>query len=317
MRTVPRILLALLLVAPPMLAWPGYARAHDDDEEYYEDDEGQPPEEDVEQEPVPEDYEGALSSYGQWDDDDEYGRVWRPTVTVGWSPYVDGYWAWTPYGWTWVSYEPWAWTFHYGRWAVSPAGWVWVPGFVWGPAWVDWYWGDGYVGWAPLSPFGTHVTVVNRFVFVRERDFCGRGLPRTIVRGDRVPRHVLTRWERRGPEHGRAPAFREIERVSGHRITRLDHKPPGTVAPREFTRGGRRHGELARPGRERGGQGEHRIGRPDARTDQGRLGRSRTLEHRRDAEPRVGRRGADDPGAAPRQRGFERPQTRERGNGEG
>ena len=31
-------------------------------------------------------------------------------------------------------------------------GWLWVPGTDWGPAWVSWQHGDGYVGWAPLPP---------------------------------------------------------------------------------------------------------------------------------------------------------------------
>ena len=58
------------------------------------------------------------------------------------------------YGWTWVSDEPFGWaTYHYGRWAWDPyAGWLWVPGTDWGPAWVAWQQGNGYVGWAPLPP---------------------------------------------------------------------------------------------------------------------------------------------------------------------
>ena len=28
----------------------------------------------------------------------------------------------------------------------------WVPGYEWGPAWVSWRFGGGYVGWAPLPP---------------------------------------------------------------------------------------------------------------------------------------------------------------------
>ena len=122
--------------------------------------------------PDPGDYQDALAPYGTWNDTDAYGRIWQPAVAVGWQPYVQGHWAWTPYGWTWISYEPWGWTFHYGRWMLLPAGWYWVPGTVWGPAWVDWYWGDGFVGWAPLSPFATHVTVINHFVFVHVAHFC-------------------------------------------------------------------------------------------------------------------------------------------------
>jgi hypothetical protein len=57
-------------------------------------------------------------------------------------------------GWTWVSEWEWGWApFHYGRWYChAHHGWVWIPGTVWGPAWVAWRCGDGFVGWAPLSP---------------------------------------------------------------------------------------------------------------------------------------------------------------------
>jgi len=103
---------------------------------------------------APGDYQQALAPYGAWVDDGSYGHVWQPAVGEEWQPYVDGSWAWTGDGWTWESDEPWGWTLHYGRWALSPAfGWVWVPGDIWGPAWVDWFSGDVFVGWAPLSPF--------------------------------------------------------------------------------------------------------------------------------------------------------------------
>src|SRR5439155_23110527 len=36
-------------------------------------------------------------------------------------------------------------------------GWVWVPDTTWGPSWVDWRFGGGYVGWAPLPPYGVNV----------------------------------------------------------------------------------------------------------------------------------------------------------------
>jgi hypothetical protein len=67
--------------------------------------------------------------YGSWVTLDG-ARVWRPTVAVGWRPYVDGYWRWSPVGLTWVSYEPWGWLpYHYGSWYWDPAfGWCWVSG---------------------------------------------------------------------------------------------------------------------------------------------------------------------------------------------
>jgi hypothetical protein len=202
--------------------------------------------------PEPDDYGEALAPYGSWVDDPRYGSVWRPVVSVGWRPYVDGYWVWTTYGWTWMAPGPWGWTFHYGRWTyVGLHGWVWVPGTVWGPAWVDWYYGDGYVGWAPLAPFGTHVTVIDHFVFVRSPDFCARRLH--VVGHRRVPGYV-TRGFGRGRRHFRPPVPDEIERVSRHRVVRVAGRPRDTVAPRRHG-GGRVHGEG------RGGHGTERGAR--------------------------------------------------------
>ncbi|MGE5235438.1 MAG: DUF6600 domain-containing protein [Acidobacteriota bacterium] len=96
-----------------------------------------------------------LSPYGEWVRHPQYGWVWFPrNVSPGWRPYSLGRWVDSDYGWTWVSYEPFGWaTYHYGRWAWDrQVGWLWVPGTDWGPAWVSWQQGDGYVGWAPLPP---------------------------------------------------------------------------------------------------------------------------------------------------------------------
>ena len=71
-----------------------------------------------------------LREYGEWIDVPTYGYVWRPSVSVGWSPYVYGRWAWiSPYGWTWVSSEPWGWyPYRCGYWLTDPVfGWVWSP----------------------------------------------------------------------------------------------------------------------------------------------------------------------------------------------
>ena len=96
-----------------------------------------------------------LSPYGDWVLTRDYGWAWFPyDVHPYWRPYSDGRWVVTEYGWTWVSYEPFGWaTYHYGRWARDPRfGWLWVPGTIWGPAWVSWQHGGGYLGWAPLPP---------------------------------------------------------------------------------------------------------------------------------------------------------------------
>ena len=105
----------------------------------------------------------GLSPYGTWVDDSAYGRVWMPSIGIvgaGFSPYASGgHWALTEYGWTWISDWDWGWApFHYGRWAVlGGRGWCWIPGTLWGPAWVSWRSGGGYVGWSPLPPRGVWV----------------------------------------------------------------------------------------------------------------------------------------------------------------
>ena len=211
--------------------------------------------------PNPQDYEQALAPHGDWLESPSYGPVWRPWVTAGWQPYVDGYWAWSPQGWLWVSYEPWAWTFHYGRWVlVSGWGWVWVPGTVWAPAWVDWYWGDGFVGWAPLAPFATHVTVFNSFVFVHERDFCGRPVHDHFMRHDRVPKPVVDDW--RGRRDSRPPSRDSIQRVSGRALTELTRPPQQARAPweRQGARPGRRQeAGLDQPERGRGARQQRTV----------------------------------------------------------
>jgi uncharacterized membrane protein YgcG len=176
--------------------------------------------------PSPDQYEEALRPYGSWQADPGYGRFWRPGVPSGWQPYLDGRWAWTPYGWTWGSYEPWSWTFHYGRWSYLPAwGWSWFPGSTWGPAWVRWSTYGGYVGWAPLSPFGR--LGFNRYVFVRDYDFCAPHLRYRHFPWNRVPWKVRKHWR----DHPRWPDRRQIERVSRHPVHVLPDRPRESLAP--------------------------------------------------------------------------------------
>ncbi len=140
-----------------------------------------------------------LSPYGEWVRTRDYGWAWYPLdVDPYWRPYLDGRWALTEYGWTWVSYEPFGWaTYHYGRWAWDNRfGWLWVPGRVWGPAWVSWQQGGGYIGWAPLPPrVGFDLSVGIRlgnfdlsfgiqpdsYVFVPERAFLDSRIDRYAV----------------------------------------------------------------------------------------------------------------------------------------
>jgi len=183
----------------------------------------------------PGDYEQTLAPYGAWVDDGTYGNVWQPSTDQDWQPYVDGSWDWTGDGWTWDSDEPWAWTMHYGRWVLSPTfGWVWVPGDVWGPAWVDWCSGDGFVGWAPLTPLDT--VVVDNFVFVDEAHFSDANLRHAVLDVHHVPKRII---DDAGARH-RRPTVGDIVRVT-HAPVRLGDRPPRTIAPWE------RHHESDRP----------------------------------------------------------------------
>ncbi len=85
-------------------------------------------------------------------------RAWRPTVSVGWRPYTDGYWRWSPVGLTWVSYEPWGWLpYHYGSWSWDVGfGWYWTPGVRYSPAWVYWSYTPSWVGWCPIGYYGSY-----------------------------------------------------------------------------------------------------------------------------------------------------------------
>lgn len=252
MRT-PTILAFAVLLATA-LAGPGGAQADWDDR------------------PEASEYDEALDSHGYWTDEPSYGRVWRPNTYWDWRPYVDGQWIWTSYGWTWVSPEPWGWTFHYGRWAYTPGyAWVWVPGYVWGPAWVNWYWGDGYVGWAPLGPPG-FVVVPSYWNYVRDYHFCGGDARSFIIPPRHLPDYIVHHRER-GWGFQRPPALRDIELVSRHPIDRQGDRPRDTIAPwvhrrvdrgervREHVadRGGERVIEHAPPGRVGGRRAEPRI----------------------------------------------------------
>lgn len=99
-------------------------------------------------------YDDELSRNGSWVHIGSYGWAWRPTVGAGWRPYYNGYWMRGRSGClTWVSYEPWGWVpYHYGRWSYDPFyGWYWLPGLGYAPAWVYWWYGNGYMGWAPAG----------------------------------------------------------------------------------------------------------------------------------------------------------------------
>ncbi len=140
------------------------------------------------------DYEYELSRHGRWQFSSAYGRhIWIPHhLMSGWRPYFHGRWIWHPYyGYVWTSYDNWGWfTHHYGRWHWDlRMGWHWIPGYRWSPAWVAWYWGDDYYGWAPLSYWNRPIFVFNNR-WQRGYHYW-KGLPRNslstvIIRKDRL-----------------------------------------------------------------------------------------------------------------------------------
>lgn len=110
-------------------------------------------------------FDEALDPHGRWVVIAKLGRAWRPhphVVGVDFVPYFSGgRWVHTQHGWVFDSEWPFGWAvFHYGRWYFDPLeGWVWVPADVWGPAWVEWRSGSGFVGWVPLPPPGIELVV--------------------------------------------------------------------------------------------------------------------------------------------------------------
>ena len=133
------------------------------------------------------DFDAPLAAHGTWVEVHSLGRCWHPVgVAVEWRPYCYGHWIWTDCGWYWESDEPWAWAcYHYGYWAYdADFGWVWVPDIEWGPAWVSWRVGGGYIGWAPLPPPGfvsVRVTAPTLFVFVETRHFVEPIRPSRVI----------------------------------------------------------------------------------------------------------------------------------------
>ena len=149
-------------------------------------------------------FRDALEPYGDWFESRDLGTVWIPTATpAGWRPYTTGRWLSTNHGWMWLGEEPWAWAaYHYGRWIHDDGiGWVWRAGNTWAPSWVAWRYGQGYVGWAPLSPGVDWEREASRksadglsrgvdvfaWSFVRARDFSSTSLTFKIPPAGRNP----------------------------------------------------------------------------------------------------------------------------------
>ena len=197
-----------------------------------------------------------LAPYGHWSYTPEYGRVWIPAgVEAGWRPYYDGHWALTDWGWTYASDVPWGWAaYHYGRWGFGLGlGWYWIPGRIWGPAWVSWRYGGGYVAWAPLGPGGYYYGVHSpAWVAVREQHFTQPirtvALPSQRTAGvvaGAAPQAVMTRP--RPIASGGVMAGPSVARVSGAIGQPVRPVPVARVLPRAGLGGSRsRAGETDR-----------------------------------------------------------------------
>ena len=202
-----------------------------------------------------------LAPYGNWYSSPRHGLVWAPArVGASWRPYQDGHWAYCDYGWTWVSDDDWGWaTFHYGRWYLDPElGWVWVPGTEWAPAWVDFYEGNGYIGWAPLPPGATFRAGFSfgdpRFyLFVEDRYFLDPYLGRRIAPVNRNPyllrraRNVTRFATVRGTYVNRSLSLEAVARVTHQRVPRYNVVDVGSAGRVRATRTRGRQIEMFRP----------------------------------------------------------------------
>lgn len=191
-----------------------------------------------------------LSPYGDWVHNREYGYVWIPHVGRNFYPYAtNGQWVMTEYGWTWLSDYEWGWApFHYGRWDYDLYyGWVWFPDTEWAPAWVTWRRGEGYFGWSPMRPgmytgrgFGNDYNQadIDRWIFVRERDFMKSNIGRyyvnrrrndEILRSTRIIDNVRNDDQRRVSYYS-GPNPSEVQQATGKRIRSVsvrDNERPG------------------------------------------------------------------------------------------
>lgn len=170
-----------------------------------------------------------LSPYGYWDNDRNYGDIWYPQAEKNFRPYSsNGYWTMTQYGNTWVSDYAWGWApFHYGRWVNTPhRGWGWVPGYEWGPAWVDWRSGNGYYGWAPMTPrIGINISLglpINFWIFAPSRRIYDRDIYRhsnygrpNIYNNTTI---INNTYIVNNNHYYGGPSRRDIERTTGRRV---------------------------------------------------------------------------------------------------
>jgi hypothetical protein len=208
------------------------------------------------------DFDAPLAARGTWITVGTYGRCWRPAgVAVSWRPYCEGHWVWTDCGWYWESDEPWAWAcYHYGYWIYDSAyGWVWLPGVEWGPAWVSWRVGGGYIGWAPLPP--PRVKVVEaRFVFVKGAHFAEPIRSTTIIvsspqiiRETRVINNIKHQEKVIGDRGSRrvvvneGPGLSVVEKATGRKFERMAIQEAARRTPVPATVSHAPHGQPSGP----------------------------------------------------------------------
>ncbi|MDE2929061.1 MAG: hypothetical protein OXT71_21965 [Acidobacteriota bacterium] len=211
------------------------------------------------------DYPGvhSLDRHGHWTHYGSHGHVWVPAVAVGWTPFRHGRWCFLAGGWTWVSYEPWGWLpYHYGRWIYygPRSRWAWVPGGFnrWHAAHVDFYWGNGYVGWAPRGYYGrgrrgrgNTTVVVNNNIF-RNWNPRDRSNGLTVVHGRDLGR---------GPGRTRVVASNAIVGRFREGLPRELQRPRGRGPNAVYSRSGVRSSRSASRTRDRlVGTGSRRSG---------------------------------------------------------
>lgn len=168
----------------------------------------------------------TLAPFGEWIDSPQFGPCWLPRrAGPGWKPYSAGRWCYTEaHGWVWAGSDSWSWaTDHYGRWTfLDSHGWAWVPDRKWGPAWVFWCAGGGYVGWAALPP-GQNVTDAaqiepHHFTFVQMKFLAEPDLPKHF---EPVTRNVtLIAQVTMSATGGTGVPVEQVEEASGQPVPR-------------------------------------------------------------------------------------------------
>lgn len=217
----------------------------------------------------------ALSPYGTWENDGEYGQVWVSNEPDFTPYYSNGNWAYSDAGWAWVSNYSWGWApFHYGRWAFR-GHWMWVPGYDWAPAWVSWRTGGDYYGWAPLGP-GISIGVgvgYGGYMAPERWNFCPRNYIAsghynnycvdrsrnvTIINNTTIINNVSSY---RNTRYVAGPQRRDVERYTNTRITAMPIRNAGRPGATTVNRGSiQMYRPTVRPNSNNGGRFGNRPG---------------------------------------------------------